>query len=65
VKLLPVQGATIGLLAPLAAPLVLLGGTLGGLMFIAVAVLFATHAAVAFAAARERLNSSRRWPPAT
>ena len=31
VKLLAVQGATIGLLAPLAAPLVLLGGTLGGL----------------------------------
>jgi leader peptidase (prepilin peptidase) / N-methyltransferase len=33
VKLLTVQGATIGLLAPLAAPLVLLGGTLGGLVF--------------------------------
>ena len=29
VKLLTVQGATIGLLAPLAAPLVLLGGSLG------------------------------------
>jgi leader peptidase (prepilin peptidase)/N-methyltransferase len=31
VKLLTVQGATIGLLAPLAAPIVLLGGGLGGL----------------------------------
>src|SRR4051812_14728487 len=36
VKLLAVQGATIGLLAPLAAPLVLLGGALGSLVFSAV-----------------------------
>jgi leader peptidase (prepilin peptidase)/N-methyltransferase len=33
VKLLTVQGVTIGLLAPLAAPLVLLGGALGSLVF--------------------------------
>jgi leader peptidase (prepilin peptidase) / N-methyltransferase len=33
VKLLTVQGATMGLLAPLAAPIVLLGGALGGLVF--------------------------------
>ena len=35
IKLLAVQGAAVGLLAPLAAVLVLLGGTLGATAFVA------------------------------